>query len=240
MVWLLARCLAGLTLLLSPALALPPLLAPLDGPTGPPPRPWHLAGLPKQQQPATTYTLVPLDGRTVLQVRAERSYGNLVHPLPHETFARQLAWRWRLDEPLARADLRERQGDDSAVKVCALFDLPDRAVPFFERQLLKLARLRSGEPLPAATVCYVWDPSLPAGTRLDNAYTRRLRYVVLRGAGEALHQWAAEQRDLHADFLALFGDEAREVPPLLGVAVAADADNTQGRSLAHVSDLTLE
>ena len=35
-------------------------------------------------------------------------------------------------------------------------------------------------------------------------------------------------------------DESKEVPPVTGVAVGADADNTHGHSLAHVADLVLE
>jgi Protein of unknown function (DUF3047) len=175
----------------------------------------------------------------VLRLAARGSYGNLVHPMPAGTPAGQLAWRWRVDEPNRLVDLQRRQGDDAAIKVCAAFDLPDGAVPFVERQLLRLARLRTGEHLPAATVCYVWDAHLPGGTLLDNAYTRRVRLMVLQGAGTPLHAWVNERRDLRADFLRLFGDEARELPPWLGVAVGADADNTAGHSLAYLRELVL-
>jgi hypothetical protein len=43
-----------------------------------------------------------------------------------------------------------------------------------------------------------------------------------------------------ADFLRAFGDETTTVPPLTGVAVGADADNTGGRSLAHITALRFE
>jgi hypothetical protein len=204
------------------------------------PAAWQLVGLPQQHKPFTQYQVVQFDGQAVLRVAANASYGNLVHALPPGTPAGRLAWRWRLDEANPRTDLHRRAGDDSAVKVCASFDLPDRAVPFIERQLMRLARLRSGQPLPAATLCYVWDPQLPTGAVLDNAYTRRVRLMVLRGEGSALHTWVTEQRDLRADFLRLFGDEAAEAPPLQAIVLSADADNTQGHSLAHVSELSLE
>jgi Protein of unknown function (DUF3047) len=206
----------------------------------PPPPPWQLVGLPKQHQPLTRFQVVMLDGHPALRVSAQASYGNLLHALPAHPPAGLLAWRWRLDLPNPLADLRQRQGDDAAIKVCAAFDLPDKAVPFVERQLLRLARLRTGEHLPAATVCYVWDGQLPAGTALDNAYTRRVRLIVLHGPGSPLHTWLAERRDLRADFLRLFGDEAAEVPPLQALVLSADADNTQAHSLAHVADLNLE
>ena len=66
------------------------------------------------------------------------------------------------------------------MKVCALFDLSLDKVPFIERALLRSARSGSNDLIPSASVCYVWDANLPVGTRLDSAFTRRVRYIVLR------------------------------------------------------------
>jgi hypothetical protein len=216
-------------------------LTPLDGGAGAQPAvAWQPEGLPAQKEPATRFDIVELDGRRVLRLSAERSYGNLVHALPSGDAGRWLSWRWRVDQPNPRADLRQRGADDAAVKVCAMFDLPLDAVPFAERQLLRLARARSSRPLPSATLCYVWDIGLPEGTVLDNAYTRRVRLLVVRGSGSPSMAWRDERRDLHADFLRLFGDESRQVPPLSAIAVGADADNTAGQSLAFVDGLKLQ
>jgi Protein of unknown function (DUF3047) len=119
-----------------------------------------------------------------------------------------------------------------------MFDLPLEALGFVERNLMRLARSASGEYLPAATLCYVWDAALPVGTQLPNAYTRRLRWVVL-DSGNAPGQWREHRRNLAADFLANFGDDSGTVPPLLTIVVGADSDNTGNRSTAYVGDLTL-
>ena len=230
----------ALALLAAPALAGGPLLMQPAGAGDTPPAPWHLVGLPQQTKPFTQFSVVKLDGQRVLRVEAQASYGNLVHPLTDNPAAHRLSWRWRLDEPIAAADLRRKDGDDSPIKVCAFFDLDSSAVPFVERQLLRLARMRAGDSLPAATVCYVWDAHLAPGTVLDNAFTRRIRFIVLRGPETPLHGWVSEQRDVWADFKRLFGDESEAVPPLVGVAIGADADNTQGHSVAHVSAITLD
>lgn len=215
-----------------------PLLQPLGA--GPAPAaPWHVAGLPQQRKPFTRFELIELDGRRVLRVEADDSYGNLVHPLQFEESRAQLAWRWRVDQLVAAADLRTRSGDDTALKLCVFFDEPMANVPFVERQVLRLARLRSAEWLPAATVCYVWDNRLPAGTALTNAFTRRMRYLVLESGDEHLRQWRDERRDVVADFMRLFGDEVAQVPAIVVVGIGADADNTHGRSIAYVADLTL-
>lgn len=222
------------------AAAAGPALTPLAAAGDEPPAPWHSVGLPQQSKPFTRFSVVTLDAQRALRIEAQASYGNLVHSLADDPQTHSLSWRWRLDEPNLASDLRRKTGDDSPVKVCALFDLPTSAVPFVERQLLRLARTRSSEPLPAASVCYVWDSRLAAGTVQDNAFSRRIRFIVLRGPDAPLRTWVSEQRDVWADFKRLFGDEAENPPPLVGVAVGGDADNTQGRSVAHISAITLE
>lgn len=216
------------------AQGLPPLA--LDGA-------WRIVGLPQQKAPLTQFALQTLDGATVLRVEARGSYGNLVHALADVDrdgvgSARTLAWRWRLEQPLAAADLRTRAGDDAALKVCALFDLPLEALPFWERQKMRVARAAAGEWLPAATLCYVWDPALPEGTLLPNAHSARLRWIVARGQGTAAGRWHDERHDLRADFMRAFGAElpaGAGLPPLRAIAIGADADNTGGRSLGHVA-----
>ncbi len=223
----------------SPARAEAPLLAPLvaEGAIAPP---WHVAGLPRQGKPFTRFTPELIDDAAALRIDADDSYGNLVHPLRLARPALHLVWRWRVDRFVEAADLRTREGDDTALKVCVLFDMALDRVPFVERQLLRLARSRTDESLPAATICYVWDARLSAGTVLENAYTPRMRYIVLQGGGESTGQWVTQRRDVAADFQRLFGAESVQLPPIIGVAIGADADNTHGRSTAHVADLVLE
>jgi len=217
-----------------------PLLQPFAGAGSAPAAPWAVIGLPHQSKPFTRFSVVDLDGHRALRVEAESSYGNLVHPLHRAMASAHLSWQWRVDEMNPRADLHERQGDDTTLKVCVMWDLPIDRVPFLERQVLRAARSHSDIELPAATVCYVWDPVLPVGTHLDSPFTRRLRYLVLRSGQDPLHHWTAERRDVAADFLALFGDEATSLPPIAGVAVGADTDNTRSHSVAYAADVSLE
>lgn len=202
--------------------------------------PWHVAGLPRQSKPFTTFSVVDLEGRRAVRIESESAYGNLVHPLDPPRAPTRLSWQWRAEELIEADDLRTKSGDDVALKVCVFFDMPLDKVPFVERQLLRVARSQSTEPLPTATVCYVWDAHLPIGTSIPNAFTKRLRYKVLESGPARLHQWTAERRDVAADFIELFGNESSEVPPVVGVAVGADTDNTRSHSLSFVADLVLE
>jgi Protein of unknown function (DUF3047) len=220
------------------ALAGSALAADLASPIGggnEPPAPWRVAGLPQQNKPLTRFAVVELDKQRVLRVEADHAYGNLIHPLK-DLRASTLAWRWRVDQPAAGADLKRKSGDDAALKVCAFFDLPESQVPFVERQLLRIASSRAGEKLPTATLCYVWDEHLPQGTLLHNAYTHRVRYIVTHGTPQ---RWSDEKHDLAADFQRAFGDDTLTVPPLTAIVIGADTDNTGSHSIGYVSDLHL-
>jgi hypothetical protein len=215
-------------------------LTPFGAAGGAPQAPWAVVGLPQQTKPFTRFSVVDIDGKRAVKIEADLSYGNLVHPLKEHAAPAHLSWQWRIEKPIEGADLREKRGDDTAVKVCVFYDLPIDNVPFADRQMLRLARSKTSDPVPTATVCYVWDAKLPAGTTLDNAFTRRMRYIVVESGTDRLNKWVAEKRDVDADFLKLFGDESKTVPPIVGIAVGADSDNTQGHSVAYVSGVSLD
>lgn len=198
---------------------------------------WKRLGLPEQKPPLTLYTAERVDGRAALRIDAQGSYGNLVHEVLGGPPLRTLQWRWRMARPNDRADLRSKAGDDVAARVCLSFDLPLERVPFVERQLLRLARARSGQELPAATLCWVWDRALPVGTVVENVYSRRVRMIVARNATHPGETWLDEAHDVAAGWRAAFGDEAATPPPVRAVIVAGDSDNTGERTLAHVADL---
>jgi hypothetical protein len=222
------------------AAAAEPLLAPFATEGGAPAAPWRVVGLPQQTKPFTQFSVVDVDGVRALRIEANESYGNLVHPVRFSGGSAHLAWQWRIDKPLENADLRTRGGDDTAVKVCVFFDMPMDNIPFADRQVLRIARSKTADVVPGATVCYVWDVRLAAGTTLDNAFTRRMRYVVVRSGAAPLRQWMSERRDVAADFVKLFGAELDRMPSIIAVAVGADADNTHTQSLAYVGSLVLE
>ena len=208
---------------------------------------WRMVGLPSRHRdvPLTAFDPGQVDGQEGVRIGTDASYGTLVHALPGSVLPTlRLSWRWRLDQPLvggtAAPDIMSRGGDDAALKVCAMFDHPLERVPFVERTVLRLARSVSGEALPAATLCYVWDSGRPAPLQGANPYTRRVRFISLQGQGAPLGQWVNQSRDLAQDFSALFGDElpaGAEVPRVSTVLIGADSDNTASRSSGWVADL---
>lgn len=220
---------------------LPPLLQ-AEGALNPD---WRFVGFPKKHAdlPATRFEAARVDGEAALRVSTASSYGTLVHD-QKETPTARLQWRWRLDEPLSGGktapDLTSKAGDDAALKVCVMFDHPLGRVPFFERTVLRIARRISGEALPAATLCYVWDSGAPAGLQGANPYTRRVRFISLQGQGAPLARWVTESRDVAQDFSTLFADElpaGADIPRVSTVLIGADSDNTASHSSGWLADL---
>jgi hypothetical protein len=206
------------------------------------PAPWRVVGVPGGKIPLTAFTVTEINGQRVLRVEALKSYGTLVHAMSHRTSdpLAQLSWRWRLDKGLQGTDLRQRAGDDSPLKVCVSFDLPLDKLGLIERNLLRFARAASDEVLPSATLCYVWDATLPPETLLPNAYTARVRMLVLNSGNHPLGRWVTHTRNVVADFRMAFAGEFDSVPAITAVLVGGDSDNTGGHSIGYVDDVSLK
>jgi hypothetical protein len=242
----------GLLLILacSPLWAQPSGLPALVGADGVLDPAWRFVGFPKKHSdlPPTRFEAGRVDGVVAVQVVTASSYGTLVHDARGKAPAR-LQWRWRLDQPLSGgslpADILTKAGDDAALKVCVMFDHDLSRVPFVERTVLRVARSVSGEALPAATVCYVWDSTHPSLTQGTNPYTRRVRFISLQGRGAPLARWVGESRDVAQDFIDLFADELpdgtstkrADAPAVTRVLIGADSDNTASTSSGWVADV---
>ena len=183
-----------------------------------------------------TFELTTTPGEPALRMKTDRSYGVLTHAWRGKVPA-ELAWRWQLAQGLPLADISTKAGDDAALKVCVMFDQPLADIPFLQRTALSLARSATGQDLPSATLCYLWDTRYPAGKSGANPYSARVRYIVLTGSETATGQWVNQRRRLADDFASLFGAGSAALPPVVAIAVGADSDNTGGASTAYLARL---
>jgi hypothetical protein len=183
----------------------------------------------------TRYALVRDGDATVVRADADASASGLVHRLDGPLAARPvLAWRWKIADVVAGGDPRRKDGDDYAARVYVTFRYDPARLSAFDRARYGLAKQLDGEYPPHAGITYVWDARLPVGTVLPNAYTDRVKMIVVRsGAGEA-GQWVTESRDVLADYRRAFGEDP---PPVSGVAIMTDTDQTGGRATAWYGDL---
>lgn len=197
------------------------------------PEPWRVQQLDERIAP-TQYALKAWDGVVAVEALAERSMALLGRPLDIDLEATpHLCWLWRVDAPLATADMRTKAGDDYAARVYVSFRVAPEALGFGTRAKLALARTIYGDQVPDAALNYVWDNRQPVGTFMPNAYTDRTRMIVLRsGAGDA-GRWVMERRDVAEDFKRAFGALPAQ---LSGIALASDTDNTRERARAGFAE----
>ena len=174
----------------------------------------------------------------MLRIVADDAAGSVAHRLAAGAPANaMLAWRWKVDRVVEGADLARKDGDDYAARVYVTFDVPEEALSLGERVRIRLAKLFYGADLPTAAICYVWDNRHPVGTSAWNAYTSRVRMVVLRSGASDAGRWASESRDVGSDFRQAFGQSP---PAITAIALSADTDQTHERVVAWFGDVKLE
>ncbi|MEI2814710.1 MAG: DUF3047 domain-containing protein [Burkholderiaceae bacterium] len=202
------------------------------------PAPWQYVALPERYaKPLTTIDVQTVDGKKALRLLADKSWGTVAHPWSGA--AKTMTFQWRLDKALTQASFKGKATEDTALKVCASFDMPDDRIPSGERTLFKLAQFFSKEKLPTATLCYVWANLEAIGTIHNSPTTARVRYMVLDTGAQSLKTWKQHTRNVANDFLKAFGAESKTVPAITAIIVGADADNTNDNSLGYVADLSL-
>lgn len=206
-----------------------PALAPSGLPAG-----WEelsFARVPKR----TVYAWDAREG--CLAARADASASGLIVRLDAPAGERPvLRWRWRVEATLPKGDERRKSGDDYAARVYAAFRYDPARAGAATRLKYGLARRLRGAYPPHAAINYIWANRLPKGESVRNAYSDRVAMVALRSGDAEAGHWREEERDLLEDYRRLFGEDP---PPLEGIAVMTDADDTGGKAAACYAALTL-
>lgn len=179
-----------------------------------------------------------VQGRPALVVAADRSVSILRQEMQTAPVqAGRLSFSWKVDRLAPGADLTDAQNEDSPVRIVLTFDGDRTTLAPRVHRLSELSRLLTGEPLPYASLAYVWSNTKPVGTVVANPRTDRIRKLVVESGAEQLGRWRDHERDVHADFLQAFGEPPG---PLLALALMTDTDNTQSSLKAWYGALTLQ
>lgn len=186
----------------------------------------------------TQYTPVHHEGRAAVLAYSESGNSTLRLRLSApEPASGTLAFSWFVTELNPAFDLRERDTSDAVTRVVLVFDGDRSTLSRRDHMLSDLAQLVTGEPMPYATLMYVWDPQLPIGSLVYNAHTRRIRKLVVDSGPEQLGRWVDHERDIEADFRQAFGEAPGR---LIGVGVMTDANNTESTARAWYGPIQIK
>jgi hypothetical protein len=177
------------------------------------------------------------DGRHALRAHTQASIG-LLHQKIRLSAAElaQVQFSWKVPALIANADMALRDADDSPVRLVLVFEGDRSKFSTKNAMLSELAHTLTGEPMPYATLMYVWCNTRAPGSVIVNPRTDRIRKLVVESGAGRLNQWLDYRRDIAADFKAAFGE-----PPgaLLGVGIMTDTDNTRSETQAWYGPVTL-
>ncbi|HAZ08403.1 MAG TPA: hypothetical protein DCZ01_07775 [Elusimicrobia bacterium] len=147
-----------------------------------------------------------------------------------------LRWRWRVSHSLAKGDEKTKAGDDYAARIYVTFRYDPSKVGAGAQIKYGFAKTFYGEHPPHAGINYIWANRLPKGESTPNPYTDRVMMVAVHsGDGEA-GKWIADERNILEDYRKLFKEDP---PPLAGIAVMTDTDNTGSQAEAWYADIEL-
>lgn len=214
-------------------------LAPAAAPTILPPASWGQIGgdntsawqhFPFPGKVPTRYRYIFEDGRDAVQAQSQSSSSMLRRDLdiPPQTLG-TVQFSWKVPELLNNCDVGISEVDDSPVRILLTFEGDRDKFSGKNALLSELAQLLLGEPLPYATLVYVWSNHHPLESVILSPRTDRVRSIVVESGGANLNKWRDYERNIRADFEKAFG----EAPgALLRVAIMTDSDNTQSKTAA--------
>ena len=190
----------------------------------------HWQHFPFPSKIPTTYRYTFEDGRDAVHAQSLSSSSMLRRDISISVqMLGALQFSWKVPELLKNCDVGIPEVDDSPVRILLTFE-GDRAKFSAKNALVsELAQLLLGEPLPYATLVYVWSNHHPLEHVILSPRTDRVRSIVVESGDKHLNKWQDYERNIRADFEKAFG----EAPgALLRIAIMTDSDNTQSKTAA--------
>ena len=178
----------------------------------------------------TRFAYARNDGRDTVSVQSESSASMLRQVLRVDSAdLGRVRFSWKVPALIEQADLATRESDDAPVRVVLAFEGDRSKFSARDAALSELALALTGEPLPYATLMYVWCNKRAPGTVITSPRTDRIRKLVVESGAARLDQWLDYERDIRADYERVFGEKPGA---LVAIAIMTDSDNTRSRTNA--------
>lgn len=197
---------------------------------------WEPLEFPKIEK-HTSYELVTEDGMQVIKATTNGGASGLIARVaiqPSESLV--LRWRWKVSNVFEQGNARKKSGDDYPARIYVAFQFQPEKAGFFERAKRQAVEVLFGESLPGNALNYIWANTLPKGEFVPNSYTDKTVMVAVNSGPEHAGEWVTVERDIMADYREAFGEEP---PPVVGIAIMSDSDNTGEKATAWYGDIRI-
>ena len=196
---------------------------------------WQHHLFPGKQPTQYSYTLK--DGKHTVMASAASSASMLRQAVRVEpALLKDIVFSWKVAQLVPGADLARREAHDSPVRLVLAFEGDRSEFSMKNAMLSELSLTLTGEPMPYATLMYVWCNACAKEDVYLSPRTDRIREIALEAGPERLGQWLTYQRDVQADYLKVYGQAPGA---LVGIGIMTDTDNTRQSATAWYGPISL-
>jgi len=184
----------------------------------------------------TKYQLVKENSRVVVQASSHMSSSGLVRKLVVDPQSYPfIDWSWRISNVYENGDVHSKQGDDYPARIYITFAYQPEEESFFEKTKFNLAKMIYGEYPPGSAINYIWASKAGKEEVVPNPFTDRTMMIVVESGQDQAGQWLSYSRNIVEDYQLAFG---RLPPPITGVAIMTDSDNTGESATSWYGDIS--
>lgn len=197
---------------------------------------WEIMAFPKIKR-HTEYDLVRENDRTIIQAVSKASASGLIRYLSLSAGQYPwISWQWKIGHVLQQGDVATKKGDDYAARIYVAFEFSPEGTSLWQRMRYKAANTAAGGKLPGSALNYIWANKAPVGAVVSNPYTDQTKMIVVRSGNQSAGRWLSEKRNIADDYRQAFG---KAPPPIMGIAIMTDTDNTGESTVAAYGDIHL-
>jgi hypothetical protein len=203
---------------------------------GPPPPEWKHLQLASFKN-NTDYTTVVEDGAVVIRAMSHNaaSFLGLQTDFDPHKFP-MLSWRWKVAQGIPTANTADQAKEDAPVRLIVAFAGDTSKLSFKDRFAASAAQTISGQPLPYATLMYVWGGKVAVDSITVSSRSARVRMIAVAADEQGVGKWQSYSRNLVDDFKRAFTEDPGNVTSL---ELMTDTDNTGADAQAYYGDITV-
>jgi hypothetical protein len=192
---------------------------------------WHSLYFP-QVSVHTTYTIESNEDEHYLKAEGHSSASALVYPKEFNVYEYPIVrWRWKVGNVYVNVDPETKAGDDYPLRIYIAFEYLPGKSSLFQKLENELVKSIYGVYPPQSTLEYVWANRDDQKAIIPSPHADTVRLIALEKGNRKAGTWQEEEIDIVRDYRRAFGVDP---PPMAGMAIMNDSDNTGQKSTSYV------